>query len=197
MRNWLPILILASVSALPVKASSVLSVDFDQLSRLARHVVSGTVTAIDAEVADNGYIYSNITIKVRRAAPLQLQGGEYTFRMLGGESNGKRLHIQGMPRFGVGDRVALFLNDQPSEVFGPTVGLWQGVFFIETDPSSGRDVMLSAERRPILSVRENQLVRGTPLKKGEMTTKALSAEGGVSALSADQFFDEIRLRRGE
>lgn len=197
MRNWLSILILATVSAFPAQASSVLSVDFEQLSRLARHVVSGTVTAVDAEEDPNGYIYSNVTIQVRRAAPLQLQGREYKFRMLGGETSSKRLLIQGMPRFAVGDRVALFLNNQPSDVFGPTVGLWQGVFFIETDPSTGRDVMLSAERRPILSVQQNRLVRGQPLLKGEMTTKALSAEGGVSALSADRFFEEVRLRRGE
>lgn len=197
MRNWLPIAILAAASALPAQASSVLSVDFQQLSRLARHVVSGTVTAVEAEEDSTGYIYSNVTINVRRAAPLQLQGREYTFRMLGGETESKRLMIQGMPRFAVGDRVALFLNDKPSEVFGPTVGLWQGVFFVETDPTTGQDVILNAERRPILSVQQNRLVRGQPLPKGEVAAKALSAEGGGSALSADRFFQEVRLRRGE
>ena len=197
MRNWLSMAILAATCTLPAQASSVLSVDFQQLSRLARHVVSGTVTAVDAEEDSNGYIFSNVTINVRRAAPAQLQGREYTFRMLGGETSSKRLMIQGMPRFTVGDRVALFLNDKPSEVFGPTVGLWQGVFFVETDPTTGQDVILNAERRPILSVQENRLVRGQPLPKGGLSTKELSAEGGASPLSADRFFQEVRLRRGE
>lgn len=197
MRNWKSLAILAVVWALPASASSVLSVDFQQLSRLARHVVSGEVTAVQAEEDSSGYIYSNVTIRVRRAAPSQLQGRDYTFRMLGGETANKRLMIQGMPRFTVGDRVALFLNAEPSAVFGPTVGLWQGVFFVETDPATGQEVILSAERRPILSLQDNRIVRGQPLPKGDMSWKALSAGGPDSVLSADRFFEEVRLRRGE
>ena len=197
MLKWFSMAILAAVSALPVSASSVLKVDFDQLSRMARHVVSGQVTAVEAEEAANGYIYSTVTIDVQRAAPAQLQGREYTFRMLGGETSKGRLMIQGMPRFEVGDRVALFLSSKPSAVFGPTVGLWQGVFFVETNPATGQDVILTSERQPVMSVRENRLVRGRPLPKGDLGLKALSAEGGVSALTADRFFEEVRLRRGE
>ncbi len=197
MRNWLIIAILTAAWSVPSQASTVLPVDFQQLSRMARHVVSGTVTGVKAEEDSNGYIYSNITIQVRRAAPVQLQGREYTFRMLGGETSSKRLLIQGMPRFQVGDKVALFLNDKPSEVFGPTVGLWQGVFFVETDPTTGQDVILNADRQPILSVRENNLVRGQPLPKGGLGARVLAGGEGPAPLTADRFFDEVRLRRGE
>jgi hypothetical protein len=197
MRNWLIIATLTAAWAVPSQASTVLAVDFQQLSRMARHVVSGTVTGVKAEEDPNGYIYSNVTIQVRRAAPAHLQGREYTFRMLGGETSSKRLLIQGMPRFQVGDKVALFLNNKPAEVFGPTVGLWQGVFYVETDPTTGQEVMLNADGQPILSVRENRLVRGQPLPKGGLRARVLAGGDGPAPLSADRFFDEVRVRRGE
>ena len=88
--------------------------------------------------SDNGYIYSTVTLQVSHAIPSNLAGGSYQFRMVGGELNGKRLHIAGLPRFQVGQDVVLFLNSQPAGVFGPTVGLWQGVFFAERDEATGR-----------------------------------------------------------
>ncbi|MBI1353761.1 MAG: hypothetical protein GC160_05390 [Acidobacteria bacterium] len=200
MRQWISWAILLVATTIPVQASSVLAVDFQQLSRFARHVISGEVTSVEAAKDSTGYIFSTVTIRVRRAVPTQLQGTDYTFRMLGGETSDGRLAIQGMPHFTVGDRVALFLNAKPEQVFGPTVGLWQGVFFVETDPTTGQDVMLSADRRPVTAVRENRLVTAPQiLPKGGLGLKALAVEGqsGPSLLSADRFFEEVRLHRGQ
>ena len=200
MQPWICRVILVAALTIPAQASSVLAVDFQQLSRLARHVISGEVTAVQADEDASGHVYSTVTISVRRASPVQLQGREYKFRMLGGETSTKRLAIQGMPRFAVGDRVALFLNARPEQLCGPTVGLWQGGFFMEPDPTTGQEVMLDADRRPVQALRDNRLVRAQqPLPKGGLSLKAMTAEGqgGPGLLSADRFFEEVRLRRGE
>ncbi|MBX3630858.1 MAG: hypothetical protein KF908_13340 [Nitrosomonas sp.] len=116
MQPWICRVILVAALTIPAQASSVLAVDFQQLSRLARHVISGEVTAVQADEDASGHVYSTVTISVRRSSPVQLQGREYKFRMLGGETSTKRLAIQGMPRFAVGDRVALFLNARPEHL---------------------------------------------------------------------------------
>ena len=87
---------------------------------MATNIVGGHITNITPEKnSDNGYIYSKVTLQVSQAIPSYLAGREYQFRMVGGELNGKRLHIAGFPRFQVGQDVVLFLNSRPADVFGP------------------------------------------------------------------------------
>ena len=92
-------LTLILLATLTLSASTVLRVDVGQLSQLATNIVGGHITNITPEKnSDNGYIYSKVTLQVSQAIPSYLAGREYQFRMVGGELNGKRLHIAG---FGV------------------------------------------------------------------------------------------------
>ena len=144
-------------------ASTVLPVNFARLSRSAHHVVAGRVTSITADKDPaTGYIFSKVTLSVSEAVPSFLVGREYSFRMIGGELDGKRLYIAGFPRFQQGEKVVLFLNSQTSSVFGPTIGLWQGVFFVEEDASTGAEAVTDYQRRPIIGVRDRQLLCGRP-----------------------------------
>ena len=146
-------------ATLTLSASTVLRVDVGQLSQLATNIVGGHITNITPEKnSDNGYIYSKVTLQVSQAIPSCLAGREYQFRMVGGELNGKRLHIAGFPRFQVGQDVVLFLNSRPADVFGPTVGLWQGVFFVERDAATGKQTVTDYQHRPILDVRDYRFV---------------------------------------
>ena len=131
IKHSLLALVAALLVALPLSASSVVPVDFARLSQLAHRVIGGRITEVTpSRDATNGYIYSNVKVLVSHSNPSEWVGREYTFRMIGGELDGKSLHIADLPRMTVDDTVVLFLNDQPSSVFGPTVGLWQGVFFV-------------------------------------------------------------------
>ncbi len=190
--------LLAVLSAAQLSATSVLAVDFDRLSKIARHVVSGEVVRISADADENGYIYSNVSIRVAQAVPQQLAGREYTLRMIGGELDGKRMFIQGMPSFGVGDEVVLFLNANESSVLGPTVGVWQGVFFVERDPATGARMVVDHQKRPVLGVQNQKLVTGLRRSVPEKSGLAAPTAGDGSAPSAmgvESFFNEIRQRR--
>ena len=183
-------------------ASTVLRVNFARLSQSAHHVVEGRVTGIVADKDPaTGYIFSKVTLSVSQAVPSALAGREYSFRMIGGELDGKRLYIADLPRFQVGEKVVLFLNSQTSSVFGPTIGLWQGVFFVEKDPSTGVETVTDYQRRPIIGVRDQQLLRGAVREK--VSSAALTITGGspsvspASSLRTSEFFDQIRVHRAQ
>ena len=181
-------------ATLTLSASSVVRVDVGQLSQLANSIVGGRVVNIAAEKnPDNGYIYSKVTLQVSQAIPSYLAGREYQFRMVGGELNGKRSHIAGMPRFQVGQDVVLFLNNRPADVFGPTVGLWQGVFFVERDAATGKQTVTDHQHRPILDVKDYRFVVGLP-RTGKQQA-AVAAGSSPSGMAIDQFFDRIRTLR--
>ncbi len=181
-------------------ASTVLPVNFARLSRSAHHVVAGRVTSITADKDPaTGYIFSKVTLSVSEAVPSSLVGREYSFRMIGGELDGKRLYIAGFPRFQTGEKVVLFLNSQTSSVFGPTIGLWQGVFFVEKDASTGAETVTDYKRRPIIGVRDRQLLRGAPREKVSSTDLTIgggAASGSpANSLRTSEFFEQIRVHR--
>jgi hypothetical protein len=194
-RNLLKVAIVALLCGAPLLASSVREVPFDALSRTAKRVISGEVVRVVSEVDANGFIYSNVTLLVRNAAPRALEGRPYTFRTIGGEVDGRRLFIQGMPRFEVGQEVALFLHDSPGTALGPTVGLWQGVFFLDRDAKTGESVMLDSGRRPVLGLEGGKLVRGLKAPKTSAAA-GLSLDQAPKAMAAGAFFEKVRAYRG-
>lgn len=192
-----PLVLLALIlPALPLGASSVIEVGFDRLSKSAANVVSGEILSIVPEQGENGILYSNVTLRVTRSVPRSLVGRPMTVRMVGGEMNGQRVYVQGMPQFQVGDGVVLFLNRDTASVMGPTVGLWQGVFYLGRDKATGQEFILDHQRRPVMGLAsDNSLMRGAELPP-DVSIKSLSVEGGREPLAADSFFERVRGFRG-
>ena len=195
MRNLSKFLLLTLLCSAPAAASSVREISFDSLSRSAKRVISGDVVRVVSEFGENGYIYTDVTVLVRNAAPRSLEGRPYTFRTIGGEVDGQRLFIQGMPRFEVGQTLALFLHDKPETALGPTVGLWQGVFFVDRDGETGQPVMLDSGRRPVIGLEDSKLVRG-PRAPRVSSRPALTIDQGPKAMAVETFFNQVRAYRG-
>ena len=182
-------------AAVAVPASTVLEVGLDRLSKSAARVVSGEILSITPERGENGIIYSDVVLQVSRAIPQQLVGRPMKLRMVGGEMDGQRVYVQGMPKFEVGDDVVLFLNRETSSVMGPTVGLWQGVFYLGHDKTTGQELVLDHQRRPVLGLAaDNGVMRGAEIPEG-VSLKSLSLGGDRSPWGADRFFDRIRTFR--
>lgn len=185
---------LALALAAPLCANSTLRVDFGQLSHMAARVVAGRIVDIQAAEDPNGYIYSTVTVAVTQAVPAQLAGREYSFRMLGGELNGRIQYIADYPKLRPGNEVVLFLNADTSGVFGPTVGLGQGVFFLESSAFDGAQRVMDRYGRPVLGIRESRLIRG--VRRAEDATGAsLGATKSRPAISVGDFFEQIRAQR--
>ena len=170
--------------AAQLSGSVAVKMDLSQLSQAAEKVIGGRVVSVEAERdANTGYIYSNVTIDIDRAAPSTLEGQRYSFRMIGGELDGKRVSVQGVPLLSAGDDVILFLNSQSDSVMGPTVGLWQGIYFVASNPHTSQDVVLNHSRKAI-----------SLTSKGAVATPSLGVE---DAAGADAFFDRVRSYRAQ
>ena len=165
-----------------LSGSVAVKMDLSDISQAADKVIGGEIVSIEAERdADTGYIYSNVTLAVDRAIPSGLVGQQYSFRMIGGELDGKRVSIQGVPNFSVGDEVILFLNAHSDSVMGATVGIWQGIYFVATNPQTAQQVVLNSSRQAIaLTV------------KGAVASPSMGIE---DAAGADAFFERVRQYR--
>jgi hypothetical protein len=165
------------------------------LSQRAQSVIGGRITKVVSETDPaSGYIYSTVTVAVSDAVPAQYTGREYSFRMVGGEADGRSLHISDFPQLSAEQSVVLFLQSETSTVFGPTVGLWQGVFFVESG-SNGTQVVTDSQRRPVLGIRDRELVRGFS-RQSRANVQGVAAEGAPEGLDVKEFFNQVRLHRG-
>jgi hypothetical protein len=130
------------------------------LSAQANQIVTGR---IERMTSSRDSATGHLTTRVELADARSFAGdalGTLTVNMAGGTSGDIREWIAGFPAFNTGDRVVLFLADETATPLGPTVGLWQGVFFIEQD-TAGADIVTDHLRRPIIAVRGDQIVPGT------------------------------------
>ena len=187
--------LLALALAAPLCANSTLRVDFGQLSHMAARVVAGRIINITtAEDPTSGYIYSTVTVAVMQAVPAQLAGREYSFRMLGGEANGRIQYIADYPKLRTGNEVVLFLNSDTSSVFGPTVGLGQGIFFLESSASDSAQRVMDRFGRPVLGIRQSRLIRGVK-RTEDSAGAALGTTKSAPAISVGDFFEQIRSQR--
>ncbi|MDA0205196.1 MAG: hypothetical protein O3A53_14745 [Acidobacteria bacterium] len=168
-------------------ASTVVPLNFDELSRASNTVVAGEVVDITADRDANGYIYSTVTLRVAEAVPQTLVGTDYVFRMIGGTLNGQSTSIQGMPKFAVGDGLILFLNESTDSAMGPTVGLWQGVFHLDSD--SG---VSDSSRQLVVGVEGARLMRAIPAATVDGAGVAASSVGSRKAMNAGSFMDAVR-----
>jgi len=186
IKNLFVALILVT-AAWQLDASTVVQLNFDELSRASNRVVAGEVTAIAADRDANGYIYSTVTIHVAEAVPQTMVGTDYVFRMIGGTLNGQSTYIEGMPKFAVGDGLILFLNESTDSAMGPTVGLWQGVFHL--DAAAG---VSDSSRQLVLGVEGARLMRAVPTVALEGTGVPASDVSARKAMNVGSFMDAVR-----
>ena len=151
---------LGALAAASVGASTVTPLNFREISTLAHQVVAGRIERVTSyKDPQTGRIMSRIEISPTRS----VTGGSLaplTFEMTGGTVGDLRQWIAGFPALEAGDRVVLFLAGDTSTPLGPTVGLWQGVFFVESDPATGAETITDHRRRPISEIRGENLVPG-------------------------------------
>ena len=82
----------------------------------------------------------------------------------------------------------LFLAENTATPLGPTVGLWQGVYFVERD-GRGVETVVDHMRRPIAEIRGDQLVREAEAPAGRV------AQSAGPRVSLDDFLGQVRSLR--
>jgi hypothetical protein len=135
-----------------VHATTVIPPTFDQLVDQAEVIFQGTVTNVRSQWVGEGaerQIVSYVTFKVEDAIKGS-PGETYTIRMLGGTVGDETMAISDAPKFDVGDKNILFVENNGSQ-FVPLVGIMHGRFRVGPD-QSGQEVVMSNDGEPVKNV---------------------------------------------
>ena len=161
------------------RGTTVIPPTFDELVSRAEVIFQGTVTDVRSQWTGEGAqhrIESYVTFKVEDAmkgAP----GESYTLRMLGGTVDGETMEVSDSPKFKVGDRDIIFVENNGSQ-FIPLVGIMHGRFHVDKDKDTGREMITTNEREPLKDLS----------RLGKQEQKASASE----ALSPNDFKSAIR-----
>jgi hypothetical protein len=175
-RRLAALLLVGALCAAPAGATVVVSKDFDALCNEAELIFVGTVAKTESRWSDpqrraieTAVTFTDLTWV--RGGPR----GEIVLRFAGGEIDGLREQIAGVPRFAVGDRRVVFARD--GHYLSPLVGFSQGLFLV-VEGSDGPAV-LDAEGRPVGADGRAALQRG-------------SGQPADAPLPLDAFLDRVR-----
>jgi hypothetical protein len=150
--NYLLVLSALFLAALSARATTVIPPTFDQLVNDAEFIFQGNVTDVRSQWIGEGgqrQIVSYVTFKVEDAVKGS-PGASYTIRMLGGTVGDITMAISDAPKFQVGDKDILFVENNGTQ-FIPLVGIMHGRFHVERD-QSGQEVVTTNEGEPVKNV---------------------------------------------
>jgi hypothetical protein len=156
-------------------ATTVIPPSFDELVSRAEVIFQGTVTDVRSQWVGEGgqrHINSYVTFKVEDAIKGK-PGAQITLQMLGGTVGSETMEVTDAPKFKVGDRDILFVENNGTQ-FVPLVGIMHGRFRVKKD-EAGRDAAFTNEGSPLSDV--------TQIGKNEV---AASAGHAMSAQTLKQ-----------
>ena len=156
-------------------ATTVIPPSFDELVSRAEVIFQGTVTDVRSQWVGEGgqrHINSYVTFKVEDAIKGK-PGAQITLQMLGGTVGSETMEVTDAPKFKVGDRDILFVENNGTQ-FVPLVGIMHGRFRVKKD-EAGRDAAFTNGGTPLSDV--------TQLGKNEV---AASAGHAMSAQTLKQ-----------
>jgi hypothetical protein len=188
-KHSISLVILLGALVCQLQASTVVPASLKELSERAQQVAIGRIERITSyKDPSTGIIRSRIEMTPTHS----LTGSpapSLTFEMAGGVFEGVGQWIAGFPMLHTGDHVVLFLAGDTTTPFGPTVGLWQGVFFVETDRATGAQTLANHKRQPIAEIRGENLVLSQRAATG------LALQPSAPKLTLDSFLDQVRVWR--
>ena len=171
--RYLILLSLVAFALPAARATTVIPPTFDELVTKAETIFEGTVTGSRSEWTGEGsnrHIVTYVSFKIEDAikgAP----GSDYTIQMFGGTVDGHTMEVTDAPRFKVGDRDILFVENNGTQ-FIPLVGIMHGRFHVQADESGANEKIAKDNGATVADVAklgqdEAAAVTGTALSKGQ------------------------------
>jgi len=164
-----------SLLLLEARGATAIAATLEQLIDGADTVVVGKVVAIESRWnAEHTKIYTYTTLEVEE----YLKGdgpSTVTIRALGGQVDDKVMYVEGIPRFQLDRREAVFLETFAPEADTFSIRAWeQGRFRVLRDPDTGQDML-------------QRSLSGTRLVRGAQSVSDTSRQFG-----AIQTLDDLR-----
>ncbi len=165
------------------QATTVIPPTFDQLVGQAEFIFQGSVTDTRSMWVGEGaqrHIISYITFKVEDTMKGK-PGASFVMRMLGGTVDGETMEVTDSPKFQIGDRDILFVENNGQQ-FVPLVGINHGRFHVKTDRQTGREIVTNGEDEPVGDV--NRLGRREEAAAAATASEALSPVSFKAAIQS-------------
>ncbi len=165
-------LIFVAVALLAVRgmqATTVIPPTFDQLVGQAQLIFQGNVTDVKSQWIGEGaqrHIVTYVTFRIEDSLKGDA-GSSYTIRMLGGTVGDQTMEVSDSPKFKVGDRDILFVENNGSQ-FIPLVGIMHGRFHVQKDAQTNADVVSSEHGEPLGDL--SKLGKDEPATNGGVAT---------------------------
>jgi hypothetical protein len=146
---------LLSMVAIPTvcDGTQLLPMTLQSVASRAKIAFAGTVDSIAYDAID-GQVVTRVHFRDVRFARGLGQGQEITVTLHGGIMNGEEIEVDGMPQFETSRRYSVLAADTGTKAnsYMPIIGLNQGVFRIQPDPSSHRTVVHDLGGRPLVQI---------------------------------------------
>lgn len=168
------------------QATTVIPPSFDELVSQAELIFQGTVTDVKSQWTGEGgqrHIVSYVTVRVEDALKGN-PGASYTMRMLGGTVGDETMAVSDSPKFKVGDRDILFVENNGKQ-FIPLVGIMHGRFHVQRDERIGVDVVLTNEGKAVTDLAQLG-------KEDDHANRGNLATDSAAALNVAAFKSAIR-----
>lgn len=177
----------AAAALSTARATTVIPPTFDDLVTKAELIFEGTVTDVKSQWVGEGgqrHIVSFVTVQVQD--PIKgTPGQSYTFRMLGGTVGEDTMEVSDAPKFHVGDRDILFVENNGKQ-FIPLVGIMHGRFHLERDEATGADLVVTNSGSTLATVetlgREDATAQQSKARAMNAVERPLDAEAFKAAI---------------
>lgn len=158
MCNFIVAVAILLMTSYPVGATTVLTMNFEELVRGADGVVLGTVEAIRAVRDRQGNNNTFVTLGELKVLTGRYEGERLVLQFEGGMIGTEVVEIVGSPQFLEQERVILFIRGNGEEIV-PILGWDQGVFRIVRDPITGAEGISDAMGNRVFGIREGEVIK--------------------------------------
>lgn len=135
-------LMLMAMGWTPAWATTVKTFVFEEMCETAQTIVYVKCLARDNAVfADRKGIFTQTRFKIMEVVKGQADS-EMVLTLPGGEWEGQRMHVPGMPQFVAGQETVLFLSKRDDFGSPWPMGLGQGCYAVQVSEGGNRQVML-------------------------------------------------------
>lgn len=186
MKRALLALLLLVLPLLPAQAqaASFAEKNLAQLVGEAEQIFVGTVSSLQSRKLPNGAIVTDIRFSDLQLLKGENQGADIVLLVLGGEVDGVRLEIPGLPQFRRDARYLVFSQGNGKDMF-PVVGGPAGMFQITAGPAGASPIALTSSGTPL----------GPAITAEVLNSVAVPAQG-AAPVTLEQFLTAIKARLG-
>lgn len=175
------VLLVLALSQGTAQAAAFAEKNLEQLVVEAEQIFVGNVSSLQSRRIQNGAIVTDVRFSDVQA--IKGQGVGIVLLLLGGEVDGVRMEIPGVPRFQRGTRYLVFSRGNGKDMF-PVVGGPAGLFRIMKDPGAGGAVVLTWSGVPLGRAIEAEVLAGAAEPGRGAVSPPVTLELFVAAIRA-------------